>query len=64
MAAICASGDSESIAEALEEFVAAPNIFDAMVERLANPATPGIVRQMISDILHIGQQLGTDWAVA
>lgn len=64
MAEVARMEHPDLLVEALEEFVAAPNFLDAMIERLATPATPTIVRQMISDILHIGQQLGTDWAVA
>jgi hypothetical protein len=50
--------------QALEAFVASPNMLDTMVERLANPATPTIVRQMISDIINLGQILGTNWQAA
>lgn len=53
-----------AVIEALKTFVAAPNMFDAMAAYLDNPATPRIVRRMIGDILAIGEQLGTQWAVA
>jgi hypothetical protein len=47
----------------LRVLTAAPNLFDAMEQYLANPATPPIVRRMIGHILVLGEQLATVPAV-
>jgi hypothetical protein len=54
----------DPVTAALEAFVTAPNLFEAMVTYLTNPNTPASVRQIISDILHAGERLGTNWLVA
>lgn len=54
----------DPVTAALEAFVAAPNIFETMVGYLSNPKTPQTVRQVIADILDLGERLGTQWMVA